>query len=178
MRSWTAGVLAACMSFASMAGAQAQWTEAKIPGEQHRTAQGCAAETRKPGDWVCIFVRCDLPGAPPSLHFSTAGPDIYGNVSLAIDGESFAVSVPASPSPLAFSTRAETLPGNLIEAMKAGQLLSIEGTDLKSPYNRIFLENSRNAIERVEQACARSGGAGLWQRIMRGVSSLDRGTVR
>ena len=40
--------------------------------------------------------------------------------------------------------------------MKAGTVLSIEDSDLKPPYNRISLQNSRNAIERVEQACARS----------------------
>ena len=52
MRSSTAGLLVACMGVASMGSAQAQWTEAKIPGEQLRTAQGCAGETRNPGGWV------------------------------------------------------------------------------------------------------------------------------
>jgi hypothetical protein len=172
MRSLTAGLLVACMGVASMTSARAQWTEAKIPGEQHRTAQGCAGESRRSGDWVCIFVRCDQSGSPPGLHFSTPGPDIQGNIKLTIDDESFALSVPAFPSPLAMSTRAEALPGDLIEAMKAGSVLSIEGTDLKPPYNRISLQNSRNAIERVEQACARShpGATGLWRRIMRRVA--------
>jgi hypothetical protein len=174
MRTLTGGLLIACMGVASMESTHAHWTEAKIPGEQQRTAQGCADETRKPSDWVCIFVRCDQPGSPPSLHFSTAGPDIHGKIKLAIDDESFAVAVPASPSPLAMSTRAEALSGDLIEAMKAGSVLSIEGTDLKPPYNRISLQNSRNAIERVEQVCARphSGGAGIWRRIMRRVASF------
>jgi hypothetical protein len=171
MRLSTASLLVACMGVTSTA--QAQWTEAKIPGEQHRTAQGCAGETRNPGDWVCIFVRCDQPGSPPSLHFSTPGPDIQGNIKLAIDDQSFALSVPASPrSPLALSTRAEAVPGDLIEAMKAGGALSIEGTALKPPYNRISLQNSRRAIERAERACARShpSAAGFWRRMMRSVA--------
>ena len=71
MRYLMASVLGACIGIASPA--HAQWMEAKIPGEQHRTVQGCAAEARKPGDWVCIFVRCDQPGSPPSLHFSNSG---------------------------------------------------------------------------------------------------------
>ena len=172
MRSSTASLLVACISAASMASAQAQWTEAKIPGEQLRTAQGCAGETRNPGDWVCIFVRCDRPGSPPSLHFSTPGPDILGDIKLAIDEESFALSVPASPrSPLASSTRAKAVPEDLIEAMKAGKSLSIEGTGLQPPYNRISLQNSRKAIERAERACARSypSAAGFWRHIARGV---------
>jgi hypothetical protein len=111
--------------------------DAKIPGEQHRTVQGCAAEARKPGDWVCIFVRCDQPGSPPILHFSTPGPDMQGNITPVIDDATFTLSVPASSkSPLALSTRAEAVPGDLIEAMKAGKVLSIDGTDLKPPYNR------------------------------------------
>jgi hypothetical protein len=40
----------------------------KDTDEQHLTAQGCAQETTNPGDWVCILVRCDQPGPPPSLH--------------------------------------------------------------------------------------------------------------
>jgi hypothetical protein len=151
-----------------MESAQAQWTEAKIPGEQHRTAQGCAEETRNPGDWVCIFVRCDQPGSPPSVHFSTPGPDIQGDVKLLIDDESFALSVPASPaSPLALSTRAETVPDDLLDAMKAGSALSIQGTDLKPPYNRISLQNSRKVIERVERLCARWHPNAFWRRISR-----------
>src|SRR5215207_4647615 len=101
MRYLMASVLVACTGIASPA--HAQWMEAKIPGEQHRTVQGCAAEARKPGDWVCIFVRCDQPGSPPSLHFSTPGPDIQGNIKLVIDDATFTLSVTAK-SPLALST--------------------------------------------------------------------------
>jgi hypothetical protein len=168
MRLSTISLLAACMGVASMASAQAQWTEAKIPGEQYRTAQGCAGQTSNPGDWVCVLVRCDQPGSSPSLHFSTPAADIQGNIKVLIDDERFALSVPASPrSPLASSTRAEAVPRDLIEAMKAGSALSIEGTDLKPPYNRISLQNSRQAIERIERACGRlhPSAARFWRRI-------------
>ena len=105
--------------------------EAKIPGEHHRAVQGCAAEVQKPGDWVCIFVRCDEPRTPPSIHFSTSGPGIRGKIKLVIDDVTFTLSVVASSkSALALSTRAEVVPDNLLEAMKAGKVLSIEGTDL------------------------------------------------
>jgi hypothetical protein len=172
MRLATAALLGACMAVTSMGSSRAQWTEAKVPGEQDRTAQGCAGETRNPGDWVCIFVRCDQPRSPPSLHFSTPKSDIQGNIKLVIGDDSFPLSLPASPkSPLPWSTRAETVPGALIEAMKAGDALSIEGTDLKPPYNRISLQNSRQAIERIERACGRSypSAAGFWRRISRSV---------
>ncbi len=172
MRLSTTSVLVAGLGIVSMASAQAQWTEAKIPNEQQRTAQGCAAESRNPGDWVCVLVRCDQPGSPVSLHFSTPGPDILGNVKLVIGDATFVLSVPASPkSPLAMSTRAEAVPGDLAEAMKAGKELSIEGTDLKPPYNRISLQNSREAIERIERACTRShpSAASFWRRLTRGV---------
>jgi hypothetical protein len=168
MRLPTISLLVASVSVASVASAQAQWTEAKIPSEQYRTAQGCAGETRNPGDWLCVLVRCDRPGASPSLHFSTPGADIHGNIKLSIDDESFALSVPASPrSPLASATRAEAVPRDLIEAMKAGSALSIEGTDLKPPYNRISLQNSRQAIERIERSCGRlhPSAARFWRRI-------------
>src|SRR6266849_6505794 len=75
MRLFVASVLVAGTAFAPASG-YAQWTNAKIPGEQHRTVQACAAEARNPGDWVCILVRCDQPGSPPSLYFSTPGADI------------------------------------------------------------------------------------------------------
>jgi hypothetical protein len=166
-----AGISVGSMGVGSMTSAQAQWTEAKIPDEQYRTAQGCAGEARNPGDWVCILVRCDKPGSPPSLHFSTPGADVLGNIKLVIDNDSFALSVPDSPkSPLAWSTRAEVVPGNLLEAMKAGSALSIEGSDLKPPYNRISLQNSRQAIERIEWACARPplNAASILRRIRRG----------
>jgi hypothetical protein len=178
MRLSTARLLVACMSAglmgaAAMTSAQAQWTEAKIPDEQHRTAQGCAAEARNPGDWVCVLVRCDQPGLPPSLHFSTPGADIRGNIKLVIDTESFALSVPDSPkSPLAWSTRAQAVPEDLLEAMKAGSALSIEGSDLKPPHNRISLQSSRQAIERIEWMCEgppQLNAAGILRRIRRGL---------
>ena len=168
MRMSTASLLVACIGVvAYTTSAQAQWTEAKIPGEQYRAAQGCAGETRNRGDWTCILVRCDQPGSPPSLHFSTPGADIRGNIKVSVDDKGFTLSIPASPrSPLPSATRAEAAPRDLIEAMKGGSALSIEGTDLKPPFNRISLENSRKAIERIERACARfPSAARFWQRI-------------
>jgi hypothetical protein len=169
MRFLTATLLVALMGATSTSG-HAQWTEAKIPGEQERTAQGCAVEARNPGDWVCVFVRCDKPGSPPGLYFSTPGSDVRGNIKLVIDDGSFTLSVPASPkSPLALSTRAEAIPDDLLEAMKAGSALLIEGTELKPPYNRVPLQNSRQAIERIERTCMRPrGAASIWRRLVRG----------
>jgi hypothetical protein len=175
MRLSTASLLVGCiLLFSSLPSTRghAQWTDAKIPGEKDRTAQGCAAESRSPGDWICILVRCDQPGAPPSLHFSTPGSDIKGNIKLVIDDTTFTVSVPdASKSPLPSSTRAEAAPGELLEAMKAGSAISIEGADLPAPYNRISLQNSRKAIERIEWSCARPhrSAASLWRRLTRGI---------
>src|SRR6516225_11373394 len=155
MRPLTASLLIACMSAFSTSG-YAQWTDAKIAGEKDRTAQGCAGETRNRGDWACVFVRCDQPGSPPSLYFSTSGPDIQGNIKLVIEEKTFALSVPDSlRSPLALSTRAEVFPADLMEAMKAGSALSIEGTDLEPPNNLISLQNSRKAIEQIELTCGR-----------------------
>lgn len=170
MRYFVAGLLAMGVGIAPTCG-HSQWMEAKIPGEQQRAVQGCAAEVRKPGDWVCIFVRCDEPRTPPSLYFSASGAGIRGNIKLVIDDVTFPLSVLASSkSTLALSTRAETVPGNLLEAMKAGKVLSIEGTDLTPPYNRISLENSRKAIEPIEQICARSrpSAASILRRLARG----------
>jgi hypothetical protein len=171
MRLPTASILIACMGVFSTSG-YAQWTDAKIAGEKDRTAQGCAGETRNRGDWACVLVRCDQPGSPPSLYFSTSGPDILGNIKLVIDDATFPLSIPGSPrSPLAFSTRAEVFPTDLREAMKVGTALSIEGTDLKPPNNRISLQNSRMAIEQIEQICMRlhPSAASLWRRIRRGI---------
>jgi len=170
MRYLVAGLLAMGVGIAPTCG-HGQWMEAKIPGEQHRSVQGCAAEVRKPGDWACIFVRCDEPRTPPSLHFSASGAGIRGNIKLVIDDVTFPLSVLASSkSALALSTRAEMVPDNLLEAMKAGKVLSIEGTDLTAPYNRISLENSRKAIEPIEHMCARSrpSAASILRRLARG----------
>src|SRR5262245_49006006 len=146
-------IACAVLSVASTSG-QAQWTDAKIPGERDRAAQGCASETRNPGDWTCMLVRCDQPGAPPSLHFSTPASDVRGNIKLVIDDATFAISVPDTPrSPLPSSTRATAIPGDLLEAMKAGSAVVIEGSELQPPYNRISLQNSRKAIERIEFSC-------------------------
>jgi hypothetical protein len=160
-----------CVGVISTSTAQAQWTEAKIPNEQERTAQGCAAETREPGDWVCVLVRCDQPGSPPSLYFSSPKPEIRGNIKLVIDENSFELSVrePAS-SPLPFSTRVDTIPGNMLEAMKSGKTLSIENAGVKPPHNRISMQNSRKAIERMEWACTKPPTAArLWRRVTRAV---------
>jgi hypothetical protein len=166
MRLLMASLLIACMGFSTRG--YAQWTDAKIPGERGRSVQGCAAETRHPGDWACVFVRCDQPGSPPSLHFSTSGPDIQGNIKLVIDEATFTLLVPDSPrSPLALSTRAEVFPADLMEAMKAGSALSIEGTDLKPPNNRISLQSSRKAIEQIALTCGplHRSATSFWRRI-------------
>ena len=166
--------VAVLLSVGSMTSAHAQWTEAKIPDEQQRTAQGCAAESRNPGDWVCVLVRCDQPGAAVSLHFSTPEADIRGDIKLVVDNQSFAVSVPETPkSPLVSSTRAQAVSEELLEAMKHGSWLAIEGSNLAPPYNRISLQNSRQTIERVEWMCA--GGppmlnaASILRRLRRGM---------
>src|SRR5258707_9173646 len=62
------------LAFAADAGATS-WTSAKVPGEQNRAVQGCADDAQNPGDWFCIFIRCDQPGSPLSLYFSAPGPD-------------------------------------------------------------------------------------------------------
>jgi hypothetical protein len=151
----------------------AQWMDAKIPGEKDRTVQGCAGETRDSSDWACIFVRCDQRGSPPSLHFSTSGPDIQGTIKLVIDEATFTLTVPDSPrSPLVSSTRAEAFPADLLEAMKGGSMLSIEDTGLKPPNNHISLQNSRKAIEHIELTCgerSHSSAASIWRRIRRNI---------
>ena len=112
-------LLAGCLALASTGNADAaSWTSAKIPGEQDRAAQGCADDPQKPGDWLCIIVRCDQPGSSPSLHFSTSAADIRGDIKLVIDEDTYTVSVPAATkSPLPQSTRAEAMPDALLEAM-------------------------------------------------------------
>src|SRR5262245_58076208 len=120
MRLIALSVLVGSMIVAPMESLQAaSWTSAKIPGEQNNAVQGCADDPEKQGDWLCVIVRCDQPGAPLSLHFTAPAPDIQGNIKLVIDKESFALSVPASlKSPLPMSTRAEAVPDSLLESMK------------------------------------------------------------
>lgn len=143
------------LAFAADAGATS-WTSAKVPGEQNRAVQGCADDAQNPGDWFCIFIRCDRPGSPLSLYFSAPGPDIRGDIRLVVDEDTFTVSVPtSSKSALPLSTRAQAMSEALIDAMKAGGAISVEGSHLQPPYNRISLENSRKAIERIEWACSR-----------------------
>jgi hypothetical protein len=171
MRLVMLSLLIGCMApaFAGNAGATS-WTSAKFPGEQNRAVQGCADDAQSPGDWFCIFVRCDQPRSPLSLHFSTPGPDIHGDIKLVIDEDTFAVSVPTSfKSALPLSTRAETMSDALIEAMKAGSAISVQGSHLQSPYNRISLQNSRKAIEGIEGACARPypSAERFWRRLTR-----------
>jgi hypothetical protein len=95
MRFFVASVLVAGTGLAPASG-HAQWTDAKIPGEQRRAVQACAAEVRNPGDWVCVLVRCDQPGQAPGLYFSIPGPDIRDSIKLVIDNETFTVSVPGA----------------------------------------------------------------------------------
>jgi hypothetical protein len=171
MRFAMLSLLIGCMALALVGNAHAtSWTSAKFPGEQDRAVQGCADDAQNPGDWFCIFVRCEQPRSPLTLHFSTPGPDIHGDIKLVIDEDTFAVSVPASlKSALPLSTRAQALPDAVIEAMKAGSAISVQGSHLQSPYNRISLQNSRKAIERVEWACARPypSAARFWRRLTR-----------
>jgi hypothetical protein len=169
MRLMMSSLLAGCICLASIADVPAvPWTSAKFPGEQNRAVQGCADNPEKAGDWVCIIIRCDQPGSL-SLNFSVAGPEIQGNVELVIDDSTFALSVPASlKSALPLSTRAQAVPNGLLEAMKSGQMILIQGSHLQPPHNQISLENSRKAIERVERGCGRySGAAGFWRRLGR-----------
>lgn len=152
-------------------GTKAAWTSAKFPGEQDRAVQGCA-DNSKAGDWLCIVVRCDRPGAQLSVHFSAPGPDIQGNIELIIDEDTYRLSVPPSlKSPLPLSTRVQAVPNGLIDAMKSGHMITIQGSYLQPPYNQISLENSRTAIESVERTCGRPfpSAASLWRRITRGV---------
>lgn len=173
MRLMMVRLFVGCIGLTLVGNAEAaSWTSAKFPGEQNRAVQGCADEVQNPGDWFCVIVRCDQPRSPLSLYFSGPEPDIHGDIKLVIDENSFAVSVPASPkSPLPLSTRAEATPSALIDAMKAGDMILIQGSHLQSPYNRISLENSRKAIERIEHACARPylSAASFWRRIRRSI---------
>jgi hypothetical protein len=107
-----------------------------------------------------------------SLYFSAMGQDIQGNIELVVDEDAFPVSVPGSlKSALPLSTRAGGVPNGLLDAMKAGRTLSIQGSYLQPPHNQISLENSRKAIESVERACTRPypGPAAFWRRISRSV---------
>jgi hypothetical protein len=53
--------------------------------------------------------------------------------------------------------------------LKAGSAISVQGSHLQAPYNRISLENSRNAIERVEWVCERPYPSvkRFWRRLTR-----------
>jgi hypothetical protein len=156
MKLMTLSLAVGCVCFPSAGWAQATpWTSAKFPGEQNRAVQGCASDPQKPGDWLCIFVRCDQPGTPVSLHFSALGADIQAS----------------NKSTLPLSTRAESVPNGLLEAMKAGRTVSIQGSQRQPPNNQISLENSRKAIESVERACGRPypSAASFWRRISRSV---------
>src|ERR1700750_2087430 len=94
MRLWGSSLLIGCTALALPASAHAtSWTSAKFPGEQDRAVQGCADDAQNPGDWFCIFIRCDQPGAPLSLHFSAPGPDVHGDIKLIVDEDTFAIKV-------------------------------------------------------------------------------------
>ena len=171
MRLLASSLLIGCTALALPASAHAtSWTSAKFPGEQDRAVQGCADDAQNPGDWFCIFIRCDRPGSPLSLYFSAPRPDIRGDIKLVVDEDTFTVSVPtSSKSALPSSTRAQTMSEALIDAMKAGSTISVQGSHLQAPYNRISLENSRKAIERIEWVCSRPypSAARFWRRITR-----------
>src|SRR5262245_36780378 len=104
-----------CMVLALAAEARAtSWTSAKVPGEQNRAVQGCADDAQNPGDWFCIFIRCDRPGSPLSLYFSAPWPDIRGDIKHDVDEDTFTVPVPASSkSAPPLSTRPHASPGAL-----------------------------------------------------------------
>jgi hypothetical protein len=128
MRFINPSLLIGCMALTLVGKADAApWTSAKFPGEQDRAVQGCADDVQNPGDWFCIFVRCEQPRSLLSLHFSAPGPDIHGDIKLVVDEDLFAVSVPTSlKSPLPLSTRAEAIPDALIDAMKAGSTILVQ----------------------------------------------------
>jgi hypothetical protein len=171
MRLLRLSLLIGCMNLAGLATAHAtSWTAAKFPGEENRAVQGCADDAQNPGDWFCVVIRCDRLGSPLSLYVSAPGSDIHGDIKLVIDERSFSVSLPASlKSPLPLSSRAEALPYAALDAMKAGSAISVQGLHVQAPYNRISLENSRKAIERIEWACESPapGPARFWRRIVR-----------
>jgi hypothetical protein len=173
MRVAMLGLLVGCLCFDPIGSVKAApWTSAKFPGEQNRAVQGCADNPQKVGDWLCIVVRCDHPGSPLSLHFSVPEPDIEGDIKMVIDENTFALSVERSVKSLPLSTRALVVPNGLINAMKSGHMILIQGSHLQSPYNQISLENSRTAIERVEEACDRPGAARFWRHIARSLGVL------
>jgi hypothetical protein len=176
MRLLPLSLLIGCMNFAGLASAHAtSWTAAKFPGEENRAVQGCAEDAQNPSDWFCVVIRCDRPGFPLSLYVSAPGSDIHGDIKLVIDEQSFSVSLPASlKSPLPLSSRAEALPYAALDAMKAGSAISVQGLHVQAPYNRISLENSRKAIERIEWACERPppGPTRFWRRIVRRLGFL------
>ena len=166
------GLLVGCLCLDSMGSVKAaSWSSAKFPGEQSRAVQGCADNPQMVGDWLCIVVRCDHPGSPLSLHLSVPEPDIEGDIELVIDENTFALSLARTVKSLPLSTRALVVPSGLIDAMKSGHMISIQGSRLQSPYNQISLENSRTAIERVERACAPpfQGVARFWRHIARSI---------
>ncbi len=172
MRFVILGVLVGCFCLDPTGSVQAaSWTSAKFPGEQSRAVQGCVDNPQKVGDWLCIVVRCDHPGSSLSLHLSVPEPDIEGDIELVIDENTFALSMARSVESLPLSTRAVVVPRGLIDAMKSGHTILIQGSRLQSPYNQISLENSRMNIERVEGACAApfQGAARLWRRIARSI---------
>src|SRR5262249_26482645 len=159
------------LAFAADAGATS-WTSAKVPGEQSRAVQGCADDAQNPGDWFCIFIRCDRPGAPLSLYFSAPGPDIRGDIKLVVDEDTFTVSVPtSSKSALPLSTRARPMSEALIYAIKAGVATWVGGSNLQAPYNRVSLDNWGKAIAGMEWVCSRHypSAARFWRRITRGL---------
>src|SRR5258708_37751622 len=55
--------------------------------------------------------------------------------------------------------------------MKGGSAISVQGTHIQTPYNRISLENSRKAIERIEWAWESPypSPTRFWRRIARRV---------
>jgi hypothetical protein len=94
MRFVILGVLVGCFCLDPIGSVKAaSWTSAKFPGEQSRAVQGCADNSQKVGDWLCIVVRCDHPGSPLSLHLSVPEPDIERDIELVIDENTFALSL-------------------------------------------------------------------------------------
>ena len=148
------GVLVGCFCLDPIGSVKAaSWTSAKFAGEQSRAVQGCVDSPQKVGDWLCIVVRCDHPGSPLSLHLSVPEPDIEGDIELVIDENTFALSMARSVESLPLSTRAVVVPHGLIDSMKSGHMILIQGPRLQSPYNQISLENSRMNIESRGSMC-------------------------
>src|ERR1700686_1873801 len=121
------GVLVGCFCLDPIGSVKAaSWTSAKFPGEQSRAVQGCADNSQKVGDWLCIVVRCDHPGSPLSLHLSFPEPAFKREIGLVLDENNFALSMARLVESLPPTNRTVVGPHGLIDAMKSGHIILIQ----------------------------------------------------